>query len=154
MRSVFVAVLVAAVALLLAGCSRPGVKKVSGAVTLDGKPLEGADVRFVPKEDLTLGEFGGRTGADGTFSIAVGGPGMVAKPGQYVALVTKGQGIGRPAAPAKTEAELKEAMKATAPGMSAGILPPKYAEARTSPFTVDIKEGTTELPPFALSSKP
>jgi hypothetical protein len=137
------------------GCSRSkgGVKTVSGSVTLDGKALADAELRFVPKEDLALGEFGGRTGADGRFSIAVDGSRMVAHPGTYIVLVTKGQGVGFPAAP-KTEEELKEAMKGTAPGLSGGVLPERYGDRNHSPFTAEIKEGNTELPTFALVSKP
>jgi hypothetical protein len=143
-------------AFLLAGCSGAGVKKVTGMVTLDGKALEGADVRFVPKEDPKLGEFGGRTGADGKFSITVGGPGMMAHPGQYVAVITKGQAVGAPkiTKPPKSEEELKEAMKATAPGSSAGALPERYGNPKTSPFPVEIMAGTTELAPFELKSNP
>jgi hypothetical protein len=144
---------VAALGLLAAGCSRGRVKMVTGSVLLDGKPVDGAQVQLVPQKDLGLGSLGATTGADGKFTIAVGGPGRVIKPGRYVALVTKGAGIGLPTA-AKGDPDEKELMKATAPGISAGILPARYADPETSPFTVDIKEGTTELAPLELKSKP
>jgi hypothetical protein len=137
----------------LAGCSSsPGVKKVTGMVKMNGGPVEGAHVRFVPKNDPELGEFGGYTGADGKFTIRVGGPGMVAKPGLYIALITKGEAMGVTRAP-KTEEELRKAMKASAPGLSdSSALPERFSDPRTSPFEVDIKDGTTELEPFDLGT--
>ena len=134
-----------AAAVCFAGCAKPGTKKVTGMVKLDGDPVADADVRFVPKDDLTLGEFGGRTGPDGKFAIDVGGPGMNAKPGTYVALVTKGVGVGFPPAP-KSEEEAKKG-----PPPSGGSLPNKYADPKTSPFVVEIKGGQTELAPFELT---
>jgi hypothetical protein len=155
MRSTFLSILLVGLSgLLLAGCSRePRVELVTGMVKLDGEPLEGADVRFVPKEDLTLGEFGGRTGAEGRFSIKVGGPGMVARAGEYIVLVTKDQGIGVPGPPRSKE-DFKKLMKATAPGISVGTLPERYASAGSSPFIVQINNGTTNLEPFLLASNP
>jgi hypothetical protein len=141
--------------LALAGCSSsPTVKKVTGMVKMDGQPVEGAHVRFVPKEDLALGEFGGYTAADGTFTIRAGGPGKTAKPGTYVALITKGESMGVSRAP-KTEEELKKAMKATAPGAAdSSTLPERFGDARSSPFEVQINDGTTALEPFDLGTKP
>jgi hypothetical protein len=155
MRSAIPHILTAlAVPLALAGCSSsPTVKIVTGMVKMNGAPVQGAHVRFVPKEDLTLGEFGGYTRADGTFSIRLGGPGKVAKPGLYVVLITRGESIGVTGAP-KTEEELREAMKTTAPKYSpAGALPEMFSDRRTSPFEVEIKDGTTNLEPFDLGPK-
>jgi hypothetical protein len=144
-----------ALVLVLAGCSSaPAVKTVTGMVKMNGEPVEGAHVRFIPREDPTLGEFGGYTAADGTFSIRAGGPGMFAKPGLYVAVITKGEAIGVTRAP-KTEEELKKAMKATAPGTSgSSSLPERFGDPRFSPFEVDIKDGNTNLEPFDLGTKP
>jgi hypothetical protein len=150
--------LLAAALLGPAGCSRPeDVRHVTGRVLLDGKPLAGAHVRFVPKGDLTRGEFGGTTAEDGTFSIRAGGPGMVARPGTFVALISRGGVIGAPPKPRKdprTEEELRAAMKGTAPGLSDNKLPERYDDPETSPFKVEIQAGTTELAPFEMKSKP
>jgi hypothetical protein len=114
-------------------------------VKLDGAALDDAHLRFVPKNDPTLGEFGGYTKPDGKFSIDVGGPGMTAKPGTYVVLITKGAGIGAPFAP-KNEGEAPRPP-------SVGTLPAKYSDKDQSPFTVEIKHGATDLPPFELFTK-
>ncbi|MGH7170185.1 MAG: hypothetical protein ACRELF_06595 [Gemmataceae bacterium] len=141
-------------ALAASGCSSSGVKTVKGSVRLDGKPLAGAAVEFVPRKDLTLGAFGGRTKADGRFEIVVGGSGMTVKPGRYVVLVFKKKGIDTPASlPANAKDEdLKELMRQTAPGAIPSALPPGYDDRNRSPFIVDIHEGTTELDPLELST--
>ncbi len=147
---------VAALVLLgqaLPGCSGTRPRKITGVVRLNGAPLEGAHVRLVPKDDLTLGEIGGRTGPDGKFTITAGGPGGVIKPGRFVVLITKDESVGVPSVP-KTKEELEKAMKGTAPGVSPGTLPEVYADKERSPFVVDVKVGTTELPPFELKSEP
>lgn len=150
--------LAAAACFLAAGCSASGPQNVTGTVTLDGEPLDGADVDFVGKQ-MELGAFRGRTGPDGKFTVHLGkGTGHYAKPGQFVVLVTKGKAVGVSAPPGDVgggdEEKLKELMKATAPGVSRGTLPPVYADVNTSPFTVEIKDGTTEMEPINLESKP
>lgn len=53
----------------LAGCSRgdrPELGEVTGTVTLDGKPLEGALVAFYPEEGRTVG---GTTDAEGFYEV-------------------------------------------------------------------------------------
>jgi hypothetical protein len=140
---------------LAAGCGKPGPRTVTGAVTLDGKPLAGAHVEFVPKEDIRLGSFGAQTDAEGKFTVHLGGPGLVARAGRFVVLITKDAGIGAPLRPEGGEEErTKELMKKTAPGVQRGSLPPLYADKETSPFEVDIQDGTTEVGPFKLDSKP
>jgi hypothetical protein len=139
-----------------AGCSRSGVRKVNGQVLLDGKAVAGADVRFVPKSDPSLGEFGGQTQEDGKFSCNVSDQGMTARPGKFVVVITRGTIPGMPATKTspKTDEELREAMKGTAPGLSNRGLPPQYADPKTTPFEVEIKAGVTDLEPFRLSSNP
>jgi hypothetical protein len=149
--SVAVAVLVL-LGLALPGCSSSKPRKITGVVRLNDAPLGGAHVRFVPKDDLSLGEIGGRTGPDGKFTIIAGGPGGVIKPGRFVVLITKDESVGVPSVP-KTKEELEKAMKGTAPGVSSGTLPEIYADKERSPFEVEIKAGTTALPPFELKSE-
>jgi hypothetical protein len=66
----------------VAGCSRGGPVKVNGTITLDGKPLPGATVTFLPSRE------GGRsasglTEADGSFNLTTFKPGDGALPGEY-----------------------------------------------------------------------
>jgi hypothetical protein len=142
---------------LAAGCAKPGPRTVTGTVTLDGKALAEAHVEFVPRSDITLGSFGAQTDAEGKFTVHLGGPGLVAKAGRFVVLITKDAGIGAPLHPAGgggEEERTKELMKKMAPGAARGSLPAVYADRETSPFEVEIQNGTTTVGPFALESKP
>jgi hypothetical protein len=74
------------------GCGSSGpALPVSGVVTLDGNPLPGARVTFIPEKET--GGLGGvaETGSDGKFVIAnsKGEPGLIA--GKYKVTVSKGQ---------------------------------------------------------------
>jgi len=79
----------AATLVLTAGCGggKQKLAKVSGVVTLDGKPLDGAMVTFQPTD-------GGRpatgvTGADGHFTLTTYTSGDGAQLGDHKVLVTK-----------------------------------------------------------------
>jgi hypothetical protein len=154
----------AAVALLTAGCSRPGVSTVKGKVLYNGAPLSGAELEFKPEKDLTLGSFGGSTDEDGTFEIKLGkGTGMNARPGRFVVLITKGKGIGMPHIDATmSEEERVKAMMKAGPGgpgfasskANVGILPQRYAASSSTPFKVEISEGPNDLNPFRMDGPP
>jgi hypothetical protein len=152
----------AAVTLLVAGCSKPGVSTVKGKVLYNGEPLSGADLEFMPEKDLTLGAFGGHTDAEGRFEIKIGkGTGMNARPGRFVVLITKGKAIGVPTPDANMpeEERVKVLMligpggPGSAPGAH-GILPARYASASTTPFKVDVSEGANDLNPFQMEGPP
>jgi hypothetical protein len=79
------ALMLVAVALTVAGCGKKSSRQVPvvGTVTLDGDPVGGALVVFMPTED-SPGQGGfARTGPDGKFEIKheLNGPGLV--PGTY-----------------------------------------------------------------------
>ncbi|HEV3236940.1 MAG TPA: hypothetical protein VGZ25_08120 [Gemmataceae bacterium] len=77
----FVAILTAA------GCGGSGnVTKVEGIVTLDGKPLPGATVSFVPVKEGGKPAFG-RTDNDGTFRLTTFRTDDGAQPGEYQVVV-------------------------------------------------------------------
>ncbi len=71
---------------LVLGCGGSGAVKVRGTVTLDGKPVDGAGVTFIP-----TGEGGrqasGTTGADGSFQLTTYKPNDGALPGEYKVIV-------------------------------------------------------------------
>jgi hypothetical protein len=85
------------------GCGGSGTVKVRGTVTLDGKPLRGAVVTFVPS-----GEKGraasGATQADGSFQLTTFKPDDGALPGDYKVTVRFDQGVQ-----VFTDANIKEA---------------------------------------------
>jgi hypothetical protein len=145
-----------ATALFACGCGGGNpVKKVTGTVTLDNKPLAGAEVLFWPDNNqLDLGSCQAVTGPDGKF-VAFPDPrfGITAKPGRYVALVVKyshaantplakgGEDIPRPAG------DDVDAFKGR------NVLPDVYNDKKRSPFKVEIKAGDNDFP-LALSTHP
>ncbi len=101
------------------GCGG-GLVPVTGVVTLDGRPVEGAMVLFVP-EDHRGQPAQGVTAADGTFSLSTGmEPG--AAPGDYKVLVTKTSGTLPPGADPSSSGSLKS------------LLPTVYGDAQSTPF--------------------
>jgi hypothetical protein len=87
----FAALLLGGLLLLALGCGggESGLLPASGTVTLDGGPLAGALVMFIPEGD-TKGQGGSATtGADGRYEVksAKGGNGL--QPGSYRVTVSK-----------------------------------------------------------------
>jgi Domain of unknown function (DUF6795) len=128
------------VALALAGpgCAGRGKVKVSGVVTLDGRPVEGAMVTFVPTGKETTHVAHATTDKDGQFSLSTSQPGDGAYPGEYKVTVVYAEGAVPPAA---------EGMKAAFEGFEKAQKkkrkkPPKYdIPARYSdPATTDLTQ--------------
>jgi prepilin-type processing-associated H-X9-DG protein len=103
--------------------ARPGVS-VSGHVTLDGQPVEGATVVFTPTEQ------GGRvakgaTDATGRFALKSSETGDGAKPGTYRVSVSK------------TDNTNKNEVR--------HFLPSTFADPATSPLAAEITQGTNQF---------
>lgn len=64
-----------------------GPVRVQGTVTLDGKPVAGASVQFIPDGNTSRPAFA-ETQADGTYQIMTKDPGDGAMPGDYKVIVT------------------------------------------------------------------
>jgi hypothetical protein len=75
-------------AVLVAGCGKGKTLKTSGRVTLDGQPVEGALVRFVPVDPAKGSLASGVTGSDGRFRLTTHNPNDGALPGDYIVLIT------------------------------------------------------------------
>jgi hypothetical protein len=129
-------------ALLLAGCSgsdRPPLAKVSGIVTLDKTPVEGAAVMFMPVAGGRPAQ--GLTDAQGKFTLTTFDDGDGAILGEHKVTVTKVQITGA---------------KATADGLSgtteAGqikevwIVPQRYSVPETSKLTAKVEKGMQPVP--------
>jgi len=108
----------------LTGCGKR-LSRVSGMVSLDGKPVEGATVTLQPKS----GEgspYGGLTRADGAFE-------MEAAPGGYKALVSKLVPLEAPAGKTETVMQMK-----TRAMQRRSALPELYGKFDSSPFDVTV----------------
>ncbi len=102
-RSSFsLAVLAAALLLAGPGCGsgKPKLYKVSGKVTLDGQPLSGAVVQFVPADPASGLEIArGTTSSDGVYNLTTYNTNDGAMEGDYKVLITKSvQGAAAPTA--------------------------------------------------------
>ncbi|MFL5241017.1 MAG: hypothetical protein ACJ8FY_02830 [Gemmataceae bacterium] len=73
------------------GCGKGNLTKVEGIVTLDGKPMPGATVSFVPVSKDGKPAFG-RTDNDGTFRLTTFRTDDGAMPGEYQVVVVLDEG--------------------------------------------------------------
>jgi hypothetical protein len=131
------------------------VQFVEGVVTLDGAPVEGATVGFVPS-GAGLGAFG-RTQADGRFVLTSsrgGVPGAGAMAADYIVTVQKVEGDAPPADAAGSAAAAagtaedyekwrRESASKTAAAAAAVkyIVPQAYSDPKTSGLKVTVKQG-------------
>jgi hypothetical protein len=135
-------------AVLTAGCG-PGMVPVSGIVTLDGKPQEGAYVMFVPAEEGR--PVTGRTDAQGRYRLSTMHDNDGALEGDYlvcIAMYEPATGGGDP---------LSEPQSQLAGNEGGGrrfraIVPLKYTRPETSGLTAKVSADQTSFD-FDLSSK-
>jgi len=149
---VFLSLLVLSATLAGCGPQKPETVKVRGLVSLDGKPVEDATVGFTPKD-------GGRpamgtTDASGQFLLTTFAPGDGAIVGTHTVTVSKIRSTGQQV-DASTVPAGSNAMPLSGPATPGGIkiewvVPPKYADPKTSGFTVDVKRG---MEPIKLELK-
>jgi hypothetical protein len=125
-----------ALGLALSGCGGARPVKVSGTVTLNGQPVEGAMVQFVPVKE------GGRpatgtTGADGSFSLTTVENHDGAMPGEYKVVVIYNPPVE--SAPGEnTEQAMRAAMTAQAQQRRARpkyVIPLIYSDPTRTPLS-------------------
>lgn len=157
--------------LALVGCgsdphvaNRPDVVPVTGVVTLDGAPVEGATVTFVntagmaPGEQVTGRSSVGRTDESGRFELTTFESGDGAVPGGYTVTVTKYEvqatGGGGTTTDVSEEGGSLEGESYTAPDeesadadTATNLLPEKYDSAKSSNLSVTVKaDGENDIP--------
>ena len=129
-----------ALAAFLVGCGGgPRPVKVTGTVTLNGEPVEGATVQFVPVKE------GGRpatglTKADGGFSLTTVENYDGALPGDYKVVITYRPPVETDPAQS-TEQGMRQAMKAQAQqkrGKPKYVIPPAYSDQSQTPLTQSV----------------
>lgn len=128
--------------LLCLGCS--GEKgeptyEVTGVVTLNDTPIEGATVTFIPPP-------GGRgavgvTDASGRYKLTTDVRDDGARVGQYKVTVAKYESQSTGAAAAASEGEYTEGSTEDAPP-AANVLPRKYADPSSSGFEANVVAGS------------
>lgn len=138
----------------LGGCSGgggsvPTLAPVSGTVTLDGKPLAGAAVSFVPQAGTEGAGAFGTTDAEGRFTLdhRSGRPGV--EPGTYTVSFSKmALKDGSPIPPGKTAADV-EAVEHVPRQYTPG-----FQATNDTPATVALVEASGGTFDFALVSGP
>lgn len=122
------------------GCSGSGtevkLEKVTGVVTMDGKPLANAIVVFIPENGNPSTD---QTDADGKYELAHRGNAMGAIPGKHKVRIT----TGKPPAPkADPDADMANVDPATDAGFEeAGT--PKAKTAKKEPIPAKYNANTT-----------
>ena len=132
--------LVALLGVVLIGCGGRGTTPVRGVVTLEGTPVAGATVLFMPD-----GQGGGRpasgfTSSDGTFRLTTYKPDDGALPGEYRVLIQKTEA---PKDPRAAERSALERAKAKIEGKALQqrrkpTLPEAYAKFDTTPLRCSV----------------
>lgn len=139
----------------IVGCTedtdRPETVRVTGTVTLNGDPLEGALVAFSPKGG-TGNAAAGTTDASGKYTLTTFESGDGAVPGTYMVGVTKTEAADA-TVPASSSAEdvdaaYEAAEKAGVDVMGGGkvaetkqLLPAKYGNPTSSGFEFEVTKG-------------
>ena len=90
--------LVALLGLVLSGCGGRGTAPVQGVVTLDGTPVAGATVLFMPDGQDGSRPASGFTSSDGTFRLTTYQADDGALPGKYRVVVQKTEAAKDPGA--------------------------------------------------------
>jgi len=133
------ALLLAALAVLLAGCGHGGggLQPVRGKVLRNNAPVAGASVVFHLEDlgDPTATKPSAVTAADGSFTLSTYPAGEGAAAGNYVVLVTQYPPDAR-----------------DHPNKARNMLPGKFASPETSPLRATVEPGTNDLKPFELGT--
>lgn len=146
-KQFFVASLcLSAFALISAGCGGgtakvSGVVPVSGVVTFQGAPVQGANLTFYP--DGPGGRAAaGTTDAQGKFQLTTLNANDGAKPGTYKVMVSKMETSG-PGATMTQEEQTKylEQHGSPPPTETKNALPQQYSSVTTTPLTATVADG-------------
>ncbi len=132
------------VLVVLAGCAKeptrdgPELAKVTGTITLDGEPVEGAHIKFSPETDnpaaFAVSDRRGR------YELRTFDPGDGAVPGKYGISASKEvtEAGMEFASQAELEAYVKEHGERPPKGETVSVLPEKYSSPGTSELTAEI----------------
>mgnify|MGYP000914054542 CR=1 FL=1 len=145
MKRTMTAALFIIMSLVLGGCgeSLPGLATVAGKVTVDGQPVDGATMTFMPdasNRDLTQGS--ATTDNQGAYRVKSGERDGLA-PGKYKVVIFK---------------RVSESKGSTGPGLSdivqgKDVLPKSYGDASKTDLTIEVPPSGTTTANLTLSTK-
>ena len=121
---------------VIVGCGSPSTSPVEGVVTLDGKPLAGATVQFVPQgkgKDAT-----GETDKNGQFAMSTLKPRDGVRPGTYKVVISPLTGSADTTKYATAEEAMAGAGKQPVAKTSGSAFPQKYSRPDQTPLTQEV----------------
>jgi hypothetical protein len=130
--------------------SGPKTVRVAGAVTLDGRPLENAEVHFFSEKHAGFG----KTDAEGKFKLITGA--VAGENKVYFSKLKEGS-FGTGDAESGMDAGQAEAAAAAvsgsgAPVLAGQVIPAEYSSAATTPLKFTVPEGGTDSANFDLDT--
>jgi len=163
MRHVTVIALCSSLLLVASGCGNRLVK-IKGVVTLDGKPVAGAQVQFIPTNDAGR-EAMGQTNDSGSYTLTTFASGDGVQRGDYKVLVSKlserALRAPDPNDKAAMEKFMFEGMKKSREGKRddtrpGETLPGVYADSERTPLimTVPAPDGKYDLDLYSALATP
>jgi hypothetical protein len=120
----------------IAGCGGARTTPVEGVVLLDGKPLAGASIQFVPQEKGRQAT--AETDASGQFAMSTLQPRDGVLPGTYKVVISPPNGPADTTQYASADQAMAAAMKAPAKKPAAPLFPQKYARPDQTPLTQEV----------------
>ena len=127
------------------GCTEgktPPTVKVTGTVTYNGEPVEGASVAFFPETGRGAS---GLTDSQGRFTLSTFGTNDGAVLGMHKVAITSGGGDEPPPMPGMPGYE--ESQQGKAP------FPAKYGDPKTSGFSAKVEQGGANDFPFDMTDE-
>jgi hypothetical protein len=133
----------------LAGCGGLRLGKVSGRVTVGGKPVPSGVVMFYPEAGPTAV---GEIRPDGTYTLTTQKPGDGAVVGSHrVTIQATSVGPGSMVEPKTFDEEVSQArgtgkrQKWLVPGKVDWIVPEKYSQVKTTTLTAKVEGGKNDI---------
>jgi hypothetical protein len=141
---------VALILLVAAGCGGPKFGQVSGVVTVDGVPVSGGTIMFVPSDGK--GAIGS-IGPDGHYTLTTYKPDDGVLVGSHKVTIHATKVGSGTMVPASFEEELKGMKgKILVPGKVEWIVPEKYSQLATTELTATVEPGIQTID-FPLHAK-
>lgn len=120
----------------LSGCGGARTSPVEGVVLLDGKPVAGASIQFVPQgtgRDATA-----ETDHNGQFALSTFEPRDGAIPGTYKVVISPPLGVADKTVYASSEAAMAAADKVKPKRNASSRFPQQYTRPDQTPLTQDV----------------
>jgi len=142
--------------LVLVGCGTKGLKTnyVEGIVTLDGKPLEGAFIQFIPAaaDGKTASGLTDETGKYTLMSDGGGAPDKGALAGDYIVTIAKQHVEERAPRVVRVDPAADPRSGPRSESIVTLITPKQYSEQKTTTLKATVKKGKNKIP-FEMTSK-